>query len=223
MEEIDMNMTDVYSAMDQGFEIINKDKEDERLTVNLQNEWELYLQDHLIRMIDLPLLPYIHNIGLHYPENKSYSDLRTAIKKDLKDYGGWFEIKIPEFALMAIYIDLAGRKSYFVFDPKKVSEKSGLVAKGEILATNDDWQSLALNMNIKDHRIALALAKKAWSYYLQDQEEKSSSSPLAEPKDEPVYEVFEDDFRPTEIFDVFSETGYEKLVQLVRTIIREEM
>ena len=42
-------------------------------------------------------------------------------------------------------------------------------------------------------------------------------------KNEPVYEVFEDDFRSTELFDVFSETGYEKLVQLIRTIIREEM
>ncbi len=212
MEKIDMNMTGVFRDMDDGFGILNEEKKLEEMKRKDRDDWELFLQDNLIKIVPESLLPFIELIGLHYPENTPVYVMKQRYKNNA-EFGGWFKVQIPDFALMAFHVNMRAEKTYYVFDPGKFKN----IEDGDW-----SWQELALHKNIKDHRIALALAAKAWEHYLRDQEEKKLSSPLVEPKNEFVYEDC-DDFLPKGMFDAYSGTGYQELVQLVRKIIREEI
>ena len=158
MEKIDINMTKIHDAMDKGFEIINKTKEEENIEIGKRNYWELFLQDRLIKIIPEPLLPYIKLIDLHYPENIPYSQLKKEMDGN-ENFRGWFEVKIPGFALIAFHINMCGDIRFWIFNPAKIVK--------DIRTDDTNWKDLSIHENIKDYKVALALAKEAMDFHIK--------------------------------------------------------
>lgn len=178
MEEIDMDMSKIYDAMDVGFEMINKEAAEKQIKINKQKEFELFLQDHLIRLIPEPLLPWIKLVDLYYPENRSYKEMQKEMIGNGK-YGGWFKVKIPDIALISFHITMCNEISFWIFNP--------LMSFDDI----DDskyWSIDSIHENVKDYRLALALAKQVWDYYLKTEYPKGNASAGESHPEAEVYE-----------------------------------
>lgn len=197
MEEIDMNMTEVYFAMDEGFEILNEEKDKERREEKDFYEFRTFLTDGLEKLMDDPIRPYARLIDLYFPINLPVRVMKELIVRSEK-YGGWFEISIPDFALMACHINMMGEGSYFVFNPKQISD--GLTH------SEKDWNEITLHRNIRDHRVALALAKQAWAFYLKEDQEAGKATMPAEEVPNHKAEVYEPMDEPEVYIDALQNT-----------------
>ena len=181
MEEIDMDMSRIYDAMDEGVDSLKKEDEINSIEINKKATFELILKDKLIKLIDEPLLPFIEPKGFHFPLNKPYSKILDDTDEDA---GGWFDIRIPDFSLIRLHINLVGRKRYAIYDPKSLE-------LGEEVF--DDLDAILIHKHIADYRIALALAKQSWEYYLKTTKravELAAGAGVPDPKAE-VYESVE--------------------------------
>jgi len=179
MEEIDMDMSRIYDAMDVGFEMINKEEAEKHFEINKQKEFELFLQDHLIRLIPEPLVPYIELIGLHYPENRSYKEMQKEMIGN-QYYRGWFKVKIPDFALMTFHINMCKDIRFWIFNP---------LMRFEDLDDDECWSDNSIHQNVKDYRLALALAKQVWDAYLKFEGSVDLAAGAGDP--DPKAEVYE--------------------------------
>lgn len=153
MEEIDMDLSRVYDAMGVGFNILAGDrmKEKERIMVEekkrimVEEKKRDVMETRIISKLDPVLLPYASVIDV--------------VKTDYGELFGWIEISIPEFALITLSTHEKGnRLEYCVHNPSKI--------KGDI-TIDYNWHDTCLHQGIKDSRLALALAKEAWNYYLK--------------------------------------------------------
>ena len=179
METIDTNMTRIYNDMDEGLEILNTQKEIEIMRIKQKNDFRAFLMTKLEEFIPQSWLAYSHCIDLYYPENITPDELRMICDNN-EAFGGWYQVKIPFFALIALHVNMKAEKHFFVFDPARIQDD---------LSPDHDWHELALHRNITDKRIVLALAKQAWQHFMKTEYSKGNESAgESHPKAE-VYEA----------------------------------
>lgn len=144
MEEVDMDLTRIYDEMEKGFEILNEEKQAEEMRIKEEKKKIEVLEARILSHLNPALLPFASIIDT---------------KLDRGILFGWIEISIPEFALMTLSTDEEFIQTrYWIHDPKKVRDA---------IAHDCDWNETYLHRGIRDHRIALALAKQAWENYVK--------------------------------------------------------
>lgn len=182
MEEIDMDMSRIYDAMDEGFEMINKEAAEKHFEIMKRSEFEGFLQEHLRRLVPEPLVPYLQLVGLHYPDNRSYQVMLKEMTAN-ENYSGWFKVKIPDFALMAFHINMCKEISFWIFNS---------LMKFDDIDDSECWSDNSIHKNVKDYRLALALAKQVWEVYVkfEGSVELAAGAGAPDPKAE-VYEPVE--------------------------------
>jgi hypothetical protein len=104
----------------------------------------------------------------------------------------------PEFALIALHVDMKAEKHFFVFDPARIQDD---------LSADHDWHELALHRNISDKRITLALAKQAWQDFMKTEYPKGNMSAGESHRNAEVYEEIDGEFGSFEI-----DEGYVQLM-----------
>lgn len=167
MEEIDMDLSRVYDAMDLGFDILAKDRWEEKERIRIEEKKKDAMENRILSKLDPVLLPYASVIDVMDTEDGGYF--------------GWIEIVIPEFALITLSTDEKGnRMEYWVHNPSKI--------KGDI-TVDHDWHDTYLHKGIKDSRLALALAKEAWNYYVKTADVPSESE-MSAGESHPKAEVY---------------------------------
>ena len=181
MEEIDMDLSRVYDAMDEGFEMINEQKVRQKEAKEMVERKETFEKfEFMLRYLPLLLHPYASVIDI---DNVMINKKRV----------GWIKVKIPEFALITVTVmEENFSVIYWVHNPSKVLDDLGC---------DWDWNDTYIHRNIKDYRIALALAKEAWNYYVKTADAPSKpevSAGESHPKAE-VYGPVEGEFGSFEI------------------------
>ena len=197
MEEIDMNMTRIYNDMDEGFEILNTQKEIEIAGIKQENDFRAFLMTKLEEFIPQSWLAYSHCIDLHYPENVTPEKMRKIYENN-DNFGGWYQVRIPDFALIVVHLNMKAEKHFFVFDPARIQDD---------LTPDHDWHELALHRNISDKRITLALAKQAWQDFMKTEYPKGNMSAGESHRNAEVYEEIDGEFGSFEI-----DEGYVQLM-----------
>jgi hypothetical protein len=197
MEEIDMNMTRIYNDMDEGFEILNTQKEIEIARIKQENDFRAFLMKKLEEFIPQSWQAYSHCIDLHYPENISPEKMRTICDNN-ENFRGWYQVRIPDFALIAVHVDMKAEMLFLVFDPAYTQDG---------LAPDDDWHECVLHKNIRDKRIALALAKQAWENFVKTANVPVAMSAGESHRNAEVYEAVDGEFGSFEI-----DEGYVQLM-----------
>lgn len=129
------------------------------------------MQDHLIRLIPEQLLPYIKLVGLHYPENRSYKEMQKEMITN-ENYGGWFKVKIPDFAFIAFHINMFKDICFWIFNP---------LMTFDAIDDNECWSDNSIHKNVKDYRLALALAKQVLDTYVKFEKALDTASGDGDP------------------------------------------
>lgn len=168
MEEIDLDLSRVYDAMDIGFDILAKYRWEEKERIRIEEKKRDEMENRILSKLDPVFLPYASVIDVTKTEdNEAF---------------GWIEINIPEFALITLSTNEKGtRLEYWVHNPSKI--------KGDI-SVDHDWHDTCLHKGIKDSRLALALAKEAWNYYVKSNDGPSKPE-MSAGESHPNAEVYE--------------------------------
>jgi hypothetical protein len=172
MEEIDMDMTAVWSACDEGRKKIDDEKEmEEKSRKRFEEDLEKAKME-LIAMVPEILRPYTKVI-----------DIDTTYEMGgLRAEQGWMDVDIPGFALITIY---AVNEEH-----KKTLSYSVHSASKDLLV--EDFERNAIYRYIDDYHIALARAYEVMENY-QQREHGSIPAVLAATPSEPQYVPLEEE------------------------------
>jgi len=140
-EEVDLDMTAVWEALENGQRMIEEEEHKERQE---KERFEKALEEAkrlLFGWLPDAIQPYAKLIDLEVVESE------YAIRPDF----GWLAVKVPNLALITAYVKQGTPPeiTYWVHDPAVVSDEIGL---------DDDWDRTVVYRKLEDYRVALARA-----------------------------------------------------------------
>ena len=144
-EEIDMEMTGIYGAMDEGLVILAEEKRKEE-DQNLDYEKQL----KILEKESFAFLPEILRPFSKLQDMDTYIDGKGCFKPEFI----WWSVEIPDLAMIGVFWNSTSENNlkYVVFKPE-FNENPGNPFKHA-----DEWNKLIAYRDITDHKIALARA-----------------------------------------------------------------
>lgn len=208
-EEIDLDMTAVWEALEVGQRMIEEEEHKERQE---KERFEKALEEAgQLLLVWLPdvMQPYAKLIDLEVMESEH------AIRPDF----GWFAVKVPDLALITAFVksETPPQITYWVHDPAMVSDEIGL---------DDDWDKTVVYRKLEDHRVALARAhdvmRKHWA-------ENVTLPGIPAGASEPHYEPFCDDLIDSDdridgpVAALWTEYKLHELVRLIGQVVDRKL
>ena len=171
-EEIDLELTAVWEALEVGQRIIEEEENKKREEKEISQKALEEAKQLLFAWLPDAIQPYSKLLDLEVIESLN------EIHPDF----GWFEVKVPDLALITAYVKRGTppQITYWVHDPTVV---------GDRVMLDDDWVTTVVYGRLKDYHIALARAYQVMENYVQRQHGSIPEPKVAEPE----YVAFEQD------------------------------
>jgi hypothetical protein len=177
-EEIDLELTGIYNAMDEGLVILAEEKRKEE-DQNLDYEKQL----KTLEKESFAFLPEILRPFSKLQDMDTYIDEKGCFKPEFI----WWLVEIPDLAMMGVFWNSTSENNlkYVVFKPE-FNENPGNPFKH-----TDEWNKIIVYRDITNHKIALARAYQVMKDHMQRQHGKIPE--MAVGSNEPEYVPFEQD------------------------------
>ena len=144
-EEVDLKLTAVWNAMEEGLAILNKEEEDHKHCRAEIERKEKLEKEIIYECFPKFLSPFAHVLEVE----------KNHIIGAVTQYFGWSEIVVPDFAKIIVLTEKLASEfdnTYFICDPDLRDPVDG---NGQLV---EDFKDLTRGIPTSDHRIALARA-----------------------------------------------------------------
>ena len=155
-EKIDLELTGIYNAMDEGLIILAEEKrkmEDQNLSYEKQLK--------TLKKESFAFLPEILRPFSKLLDMDTYIDEKGCFKSEFI----WWLVEIPDLAMIGVFWNSTSENNlkYAVFKPEFTGNP------GNPFEHADEWKKIIAYRDITDHKIALARAYQVMENYVQRQ------------------------------------------------------